>query len=112
MEQATAEGAKYASRCEALAALLADTRDRLRRARAEQVERARAEQVAWAAEAEAEARAEAERARAAAEAAADAERVRLEERRAALSSELLRVQAQLGDAPPAAPPSQPEEGAV
>ena len=31
------------------------------------------------------------------------------ERRAALSSELQRVQAQLGDAPPAAPSSQPEE---
>ena len=77
MEEATTEAEKHASLCEALAALLAETRDKLEWARAVEAERARAAS-AVAAERASET--------AAAAAAADAaEGLQLEEQAAAMS---------------------------
>jgi multidrug efflux pump subunit AcrA (membrane-fusion protein) len=110
LEEATMEAQKFASRSEALAALLLVGRGKL--------EQARAERAKAAAEAEAAAAAEA----AAVEAAAALARLQLEERRAALDArqavlqenqaalalEMQQVDAQLGVAAPAAPAPQPE----
>ena len=111
MQEALQEAEKYASRCEALAALAVVGRDVLEQARAEQAERARAA-------AEAEEAAAAAAAEAAATAAA--ERLRMERQAAELTSRmqsdailLQQVQAQLGVVAPAAPAPQPEaEGAL
>jgi hypothetical protein len=118
MTEATTEAEKHACRCEALAALLAEVRDKLQwaraveadRARAEEEERARAVAVAAAA-AEAEAEAEA-----AAAAETEARRLQMEEEIAALAlrmqSDALRMQqmqAQLGVVVPAAPAENQED---
>jgi len=99
MQEALQEAEKYASRCEALAALAVVGRDVLEQARAEQAERARAA-------AEAEEAAAAAAAEAAATAAA--ERLHMEERRAALALELQQMDAQLGAVAPAAQPHAEE----
>jgi hypothetical protein len=116
MTEATTEAEKHACRCEALAALLAEVRDKLEWARAVEAERARAEEeerarAAAVAAAEAEAEAEAE---AAAAAESEARRVQMEEEIAALAlrmqSDALRMQrmqAQLGVA--AAPAEKQED---
>jgi hypothetical protein len=113
MQEALQEAEKYASRCEALAALMEEGKGVLERAQAEQAERARA--AAEEAEAAAAAAAEAE-----AEAAAlrlqmeqelshmEQERARMEQERAALALRMQQVQAQLGVAPPAAPQLEEE----
>jgi hypothetical protein len=113
VEEATAEAAKHGDHSEPLAALVAEAREMLEQARADQAERARA--AAEEAEAAANEGAlwlcflavtESERARVEAE-AADAEAVKrqqLEERRAALALELQQVQAELGSGAP-----QPDE---
>jgi hypothetical protein len=109
MAEATAEAEKQAWRCEALASLLAEVKDRLQQARAAEAERAReaaaVEAAAAAAAVEAEAAA-AEAAAAEAAAAAASERLQMEEEAAALSLRvqadtlrLQQMQAQLGVAP-------------
>ena len=100
MQEALAEAEKYASRCEALAALAVVGRGVLEQAQTEHSERARA---AAAAEAEAAAAA------AAAEAEAAAARVRLEGERAELMLRVQQMDAQLGIVAPAAAPEVEEE---
>jgi hypothetical protein len=110
VEEATAEAAKHGGRSsEALAALVAEAREMLEQAKAEQAERARVAAEAAAAAAAVKAEAEAE---------AGAERLRLEERAAALALrvqgdmlELQQMRAQLGSsvAPPATPAPDVEE---
>ena len=101
MQEALQEAEKYASHCEALAALAVVGRGVLEQAQTEHSERARA---AAAAEAEAAAAA------AAAEAEAAAARVRLEAERAELMLRVQQMDAQLGVVAPAA--SQLEEEAL
>jgi hypothetical protein len=113
MQEALQEAEKYASRCEALAALMEEGKGVLERARAEQAERAR---VAAEAEAEAAAAAAEAVATAAAEhlqmekdrARMERDRARMEHERAALALRMQQVQAQLGIAPPAAPAVEEE----
>ena len=101
MVEATTEAGKHACRCEALAALLAEARDKLEQAQAAEAERAR--EAAAVAEAEAAAAAAAAAEAAAAEAA---ERLQMEEEMAALTLRMQQVQARLGIVPPP-PPSVP-----
>jgi DNA-binding protein H-NS len=99
VEEATAEAEKHASRCEALAALVALARDMLQKARAAEAERARA--AAEAAKAAAAA---------VAKAAAGAELLQMEGQMAALALRMQAMQAQLGV--PAAPPPPDAECVV
>jgi uncharacterized coiled-coil protein SlyX len=99
-EEATAEAEKHASRCEALAALVALARDMLQKARAAEAERARA--AAEAAKKAAASKEAAVAAEAVAKAAAAAELLQMEEQMAALALRMQAMQAQLGVA--AAPP--------
>jgi hypothetical protein len=100
-EEAMHEAAKYASRCEALAALVEFARTLIEQARTAAAERARV--AAEAAEAEAEAAAMDQ------EAEAAAERLQLEVEAAALASRMQEVHARLGVVPPLSPAPQPEE---
>jgi hypothetical protein len=110
MQEALEEAEKYASRCEAPAARMEESKGVLEQARAEQAGRARvvaeeAEEAAAEAEAAAAAAAEAAKAEAALERLRmEEKRAELRDRQAALALELQLMDAHLGaDAPPAAP---------
>ena len=99
MQEALQEAEKYASRCEALAALAVVGRGVLEQAQTEHSERARAAAAEAAAAAAVEATAKA---------AAAAQRLQMEQELAALALRMQEMQAQLGVAPPAAPQLEEE----
>jgi vacuolar-type H+-ATPase subunit I/STV1 len=107
-EEAMHEAAKYETRCEALAALVAIARSLVEQARAAEAERARVAAQVAAAEARAAAVAEMESAAAAERMQLEERRAELAERQAELALEMQQMDAQLGAAAPTAPAPQAE----